>query len=391
MASVDVLSQWVDVTVLGEEPLVDAEFITHLRTHYRLCTSEEDEPKYELIIPGPEDRVCFGRVDEAAPHFFFMYECMITRLGVFLPFSDFEISVLHHCRVAPTQLHPNSWGFLKIYQFISHALDFPTSLRIFFFLFHMTKPFSGLNNKQQWVSFRAIQGRRIFTLFDESFHDFKNYFFKVQAVEGHHPFFLDEHSSPRFPLCWLPSSPCVKYGPDDLDEVEAAIAGFFREAWGRAPYLDTRKILQGTPTFVQSQLDMARKNAQEAFQRVQEAKAKSRARAGGARAITSPPPPPPPPKTTGTPSQPLIISSSSLSRPLPSAQLLSEPEKKKRKTSESGSSLDGGVKADALAFVRKNIYPYISMDDASVRNHLTALAEESFRAAGVCGKLLDIF
>ncbi|XLR58749.1 hypothetical protein S83_009421, partial [Arachis hypogaea] len=71
---------------------------------------------------------------------------------------------------------------------------------------------------------------------------------------------------------------------------------------------------------------------------------------GGARAITSPPPPPPPPKNVGTPSQPIIISSSTLSRPLPSAQLLPEPEKKKRKTSESGSSLDGGVKADALAF-----------------------------------------
>ncbi|QHO28838.1 uncharacterized protein DS421_7g220130 [Arachis hypogaea] len=244
MASVDVLSQWVDVTVLGEEPLVDAEFTTHLRTHHRICTSEEDEPKYELVIPGPEDR----------------------------------------------------------------------------------------------------------------------------------------------------ASPCEKYGLDDLDEVEAAIMGFFREVWGRAPYLDTRKFLQGSPTFVQSQLDMARKNAQESYQRVQEAKAKSRARAGGARAIISPPPPPPPPpQNVGTPSQPIVISSSTLSRPLPSARLLPEPEKKKRKTLESGSSFDGGVKADALAFVRKNIYPHISMDDVSVRNHLTILDEESFRAAGVCGKLLDIF
>ncbi|XP_057719121.1 formin-like protein 14 [Arachis stenosperma] len=74
---------------------------------------------------------------------------------------------------------------------------------------------------------------------------------------------------------------------------------------------------------------MARKNAQESYQRVQEAKAKSRARASGARAIVSPPPPPPPPQNVGTPSQPIVISSSSLSRPLPSARLLSEPEKKK--------------------------------------------------------------
>ena len=149
MSSVEILAQWVDVTVLGEEPLVDTDFITDLRTRHRLCTSDEDEPKYELLAPGLEDRVCFGRASEAAPHFFFMYESMLTRLGVFLPFSDFEMDVLRHCRVAPTQLHPNSWGFLKIYQFVSHALDFPTSLRIFFFLFHMTKPFSGQNHKHQ--------------------------------------------------------------------------------------------------------------------------------------------------------------------------------------------------------------------------------------------------
>ncbi|XP_052114713.1 uncharacterized protein LOC127745649 [Arachis duranensis] len=254
MSSIEILAQWVDVTVLEEEPLVDTEFITNLRTHHRICTSEEDEPKYELVVPGPEDRVCFGRATEAAPHFFYMYESMVTRLGVFLLFSNFEIAVLRHCRVAPTQLHPNSWGLLKIYQFISHTLDFPTSLRIFFFLFHMTKPFSGQNNKQQWVSFRVIQGQRIFTLFDESFHDFKNYFFKVQAVEGHYPFFLDESSSPRFPLYWLEASSCEKYGLDDLDEVEAAIVEFLREVWGRAPYLDTKKFLQGTPTFVQTQL-----------------------------------------------------------------------------------------------------------------------------------------
>ncbi|QHO51211.1 uncharacterized protein DS421_1g28950 [Arachis hypogaea] len=312
MASVD----WVDVTVLGEEPLVDAEFITHLRTHHRLCTSNEDEPKYELLVPGLEDRVCHGRANETAPHFFFMYECMITRLGVFLPFSDFEMSVLQHCRVAPTQLHPNSW---------------------------------------------------------------------VQAVEGHHPFFLDDNSLPRFPLYWLEASPCEKYGLDDLDEVEAAVVGFLREVWGRAPYLDTKKFLQGSPTFVQSQLEMAKTNAQESFQRVQEAKAKSRARSGGARVIS----PPPPPRNVGTLSNPMVISSSAPSKP--SSVVRPSPDPKKRKLLESGSS--GEVKADALAFVRKNIYPYarIGMDDMSVRGHLTTMVEESLKAAGVCGKLLDIF
>ncbi|QHO14516.1 uncharacterized protein DS421_10g287020 [Arachis hypogaea] len=130
---------------------------------------------------------------------------------------------------------------------------------------------------------------------------------------------------------------------------------------------------------------MAKTNAQESFQRVQEAKAKSRARTGGARVIS----PPPPPRNVGTLSKPIVISSSAPSQPPAVVRPSLDP--KKRKTLESGSS--GGVKADAIAFVRKNIYPHarISMDDMSVRSHLTTMIEESLKAAGVCGKLLDIF
>ena len=131
---------------------------------------------------------------------------------------------------------------------------------------------------------------------------------------------------------------------------------------------------------------MAKTNAQESYQRVQEAKARSRARSGGARAVVSPPPPP---RNVGTPSQPIVISSSASSLPPPLVRPTPEPEPKKRKTLESGASGE----ADALAFVRKNIYPHarMSMDDVSVRHYLTTVVEESLKTAGVCGKLLDIF
>ncbi|XP_057733921.1 uncharacterized protein LOC130949119 [Arachis stenosperma] len=130
---------------------------------------------------------------------------------------------------------------------------------------------------------------------------------------------------------------------------------------------------------------MAKTNAQESFQRVQEAKAKSRARAGGARVIS----PPPPPRNVGTLSKPIVISSSAPPQSLPVVR--PSPDPKKRKTLESGAS--GEVKADAIEFVRKNIYPHvrIGMDDMSIRSHLTTMVEESLKAAGVCGKLLDIF
>nr|XP_025660956.1 proline-rich receptor-like protein kinase PERK9 [Arachis hypogaea] len=85
---------------------------------------------------------------------------------------------------------------------------------------------------------------------------------------------------------------------------------------------------------------MAKKNAQESYQRVQEAKARSRARTGGSKAVISPPPPPP--RNIGTPSQPIVISSSAFSQPPPSARPSPEPERRKRKTLESV-VLDGAI------------------------------------------------
>ncbi|XP_057740248.1 uncharacterized protein LOC130957405 [Arachis stenosperma] len=137
---------------------------------------------------------------------------------------------------------------------------------------------------------------------------------------------------------------------------------------------------------------MAKKNSSKSYQRVQEARARSRAMAGSAR-VTSSSLPPPPPQTLGTPSRPIVISSSASSQPPPPPRPSPEPEKKKRKNLESSSSFEGEAKVDAPAFVQKHIYPHtrIGMDDVSVRNHLTILAQESVRAAAVCTKFLDVF
>ena len=76
----------MDVTVLGEEPLVDANYVTDLRTHHRICVLDEDEPKYELIASGPEDRVCFGRASDEDPHFFLCMRVFLLDWEFFYPF-----------------------------------------------------------------------------------------------------------------------------------------------------------------------------------------------------------------------------------------------------------------------------------------------------------------
>ena len=130
------------------------------------------------------------------------------------------------------------------------------SISLFSYLFVLTKPGSG-GGKVSWVSFRASQGRKFCTLYDESFHDFKNFYFKVRATGDARPFFLDESGEPSFPLCWQEKIVAVKYTFDSLDKVEQAFVGVVSGLWGRAPHLDTKKML-GDPSLLRSELGSSR-------------------------------------------------------------------------------------------------------------------------------------
>ena len=185
------MADWVDSMVLMCVSLVDFEFCTQLRQFHSVCSNSGDEKNYELVPPSSDERVCFStRVVDNRP-FFYAYDFFFGQLGVTLPFSPFEIDLLWSCNVAPSQLHPNSWGFIKIFQLLCDGFGIHASQSLFFYLFVLTNP-GVVKKKSAWVSFRSTQGKKVFSMFDESFRDFKNYFFKVRAVEGARPFFLDE-------------------------------------------------------------------------------------------------------------------------------------------------------------------------------------------------------
>lgn len=44
------------------------------------------------------------------------HECLFSLIGFCLPFYDFEINVMTHLMIYPSQLHPVSWGFVKVFQ-----------------------------------------------------------------------------------------------------------------------------------------------------------------------------------------------------------------------------------------------------------------------------------
>ncbi|RDX98997.1 hypothetical protein CR513_18026, partial [Mucuna pruriens] len=75
---------------------------------------------------------------EEAP-FFYAYESVFSKLGLKLPFTSFEQSVLRALNVAPSQLHPNSWAFVRAFELLCEDLGHAPSLGVFFWFFRVKK------------------------------------------------------------------------------------------------------------------------------------------------------------------------------------------------------------------------------------------------------------
>ncbi|XP_020977801.1 uncharacterized protein LOC110271363 [Arachis ipaensis] len=85
---------------------------------------------------------------------------------------------------------------------VCEYLELPISVSVFLYLFLLTNPSQEGKTKKGYMSFRPQQGRRIFGLFEDSFHGFKSTFFKVRPVEGHQPFWLTTEGERRIPTYW---------------------------------------------------------------------------------------------------------------------------------------------------------------------------------------------
>ena len=247
------MSDWLDSPVLMCVSVVDAEFCIELRKRHRICGNSAREGDYELVAPDSDERVCFPTFIKGERPFFYAYEYFFSQLNVTFPFTAFETDLLWSCNIAPSQLHPNSWGFIKIFQLLCRELDVTPSHTLFLYLFVSAKPGGSSKKKASWVSFRSAQGHKVFAMYDESFKDFKNYFFRVCAVEGARPFFLDENDEPSFPLEWQQDVRVSWFTWEMLDEVERAFVVVLEELWGEPPHLDTKRFLND-PSLVRTVL-----------------------------------------------------------------------------------------------------------------------------------------
>ncbi|MED6138809.1 hypothetical protein PIB30_078015 [Stylosanthes scabra] len=154
--------EWIDSSVLRAKSIVDDEFVKYFQDHHEFCTDSIERDRYQVTAPSYDDRACY---------------------------VDPKVEVLSEYMVAPSQIHPNAWGFIRAYEVVCREFGCPTSLSVFLHLFKLTKPFS--KDKQQWLSLRAHQSRKVFEMNEESVRDFKNLYFKVVPQPGTNPFWND--------------------------------------------------------------------------------------------------------------------------------------------------------------------------------------------------------
>ncbi|KAJ1419629.1 hypothetical protein SESBI_14961 [Sesbania bispinosa] len=108
--------------------------------------------------------------------------------------------ILRHYRVAPSQLHPNAWVFIKAFEILCLHLGIVPTVGVFTHYFDVCPRKAG---PRGWVSLRAHNGRPLLSLYVDSAKysgvSFKRDFFKVIPKDGVFPFWRnswDEQESP---------------------------------------------------------------------------------------------------------------------------------------------------------------------------------------------------
>jgi len=107
------------------------------------------------------------------------------------------MGVLCLLNIAPTQLHPNTWGYLQAFRLLCLSLYLRLSLKCFLY-FYDTRP----NNRITWLSLVSRPGISILNAFSPSFKHFKDGFFKIVVKQSGCSLFYNEDGSTKFPFNW---------------------------------------------------------------------------------------------------------------------------------------------------------------------------------------------
>lgn len=70
---------------------------------------------------------------------FMVYHCILQRMGIQRSFSSFQQRILRIFQVAPSQLHPNGWAFVKAFGVMMKAMKRQRSRKVFFTIYEVCR------------------------------------------------------------------------------------------------------------------------------------------------------------------------------------------------------------------------------------------------------------
>ncbi|MCH83918.1 hypothetical protein A2U01_0004747, partial [Trifolium medium] len=207
------------VTMDVSSKYTSEDMVKSYRKAVKLSCSECEE----LIISEPVREGEFvTTVNTTPPDYFYIYTNVIQALNIWLPFTAFEVDMLRVLNVAPTQLHPNSWAFIKAFEVICLGFGLDPSVAVFFSFYQIknVKP-------NALVSISSQPNRGLFSLFASNFKNFKDSFFRVRCGENFSDLMYDELDEPLFPFYWTAKPRLIKGTiPEKLSEFESKTVDF---------------------------------------------------------------------------------------------------------------------------------------------------------------------
>ncbi|MED6131375.1 hypothetical protein PIB30_008964 [Stylosanthes scabra] len=178
--------------VLGAPPILSQAYLDELKLSGVIFGGGELEGRYRVEAARPGDRVCYLNLDH--PH---RPELALGERG-----DVHRQRFLNRASVAPSQLHPNAWSAIRCFELVTDSLKLPQDPEVFLYLFTLFSPNTEGKTKKGYMSVRPGKYRKIFGLYEDSFHDFKGHFFKIFPISKHRPFWLSLEGQGRFPPYW---------------------------------------------------------------------------------------------------------------------------------------------------------------------------------------------
>ncbi|GAU23796.1 hypothetical protein TSUD_27050 [Trifolium subterraneum] len=129
----------------------------------------EDEEEV-VVDPVGEDELV-TTVNMVEPHYFYMYGTVIQTFNLWFPLTQFEGDVLRVLNVAPVQLHPNTWGFIKAFE-------------------------------GRLLSLSSQPNRGLFTLYASNFKNYQDTFFRLRCGPKLPDLMYDSKGNRLFPFYW---------------------------------------------------------------------------------------------------------------------------------------------------------------------------------------------